>query len=125
MEGWRPASVRPRTPEIHFPAMERLDDQLAALDPDTRIIVLMPPVHASGLPPAGSAAADTLAQCKGALQRLATARRHGAFVDFAVDGDIARAPENFMDVSHYRAGVARQIEDQLARTLRQLGRTEP
>ena len=40
-----------------------------------------------------------------------------AFIDFLVNSEIARAPENFMDDEHYRTNVARIIEADVAGAL--------
>ena len=72
------------------------------------------------MPAAGSAEGDLTAECKGALARLVKER--GAFIDFAVDGELVRDPINFMDASHYRAGVAREIEARIVGALGQVRR---
>ena len=40
-----------------------------------------------------------------------------AFIDFLVDSEIARAPENFMDDEHYRSNIAQIIEADIAAAL--------
>jgi hypothetical protein len=42
------------------------------------------------------------------------AQKYGIFLDFLVDGDMARDPTNFMDQIHYRAAVARRLEHAIA-----------
>jgi hypothetical protein len=72
-------------------------------------------VFVTALPAAGSEAAELMAQCQGALSRLVDGR--GTFIDFAVDGESARDPANFMDPTHYRAGLARELDDAIVAVL--------
>jgi hypothetical protein len=70
------------------------------------------------LPASGDPNANLISQCKGALAEEVTSQRlRGAFLDFEVDGEIARNPENFMDGAHYRAPVARMIQARVAAAL--------
>jgi hypothetical protein len=114
--GFNPG-VEMRAPQRPFPAIERLQASVATLPADAGIALVYPPVFATELPAAGSTAAELLAECKGALSQVAHAR--GTFLDFAVDGEIARNPKNFMDATHYRADVARTMEAQIAAALAQ------
>jgi hypothetical protein len=49
---------------------------------------------------------------------LAKERRHGIYLDFGLDDDMARDPHNFMDSTHYRSNVARFLEGRIAEGLR-------
>jgi len=42
---------------------------------------------------------------------------NSAFIDFLVDSEIARTPENFMDDEHYRGNIAVVIEAKIAAAL--------
>jgi hypothetical protein len=106
-EGLTPASGI-RSPRRPFPAIENLEAMLRQLPPDARLIVVFPPVFVTELPAAGSDTAELMAECKGAFSRLVDGR--GTFIDFAVDGESARDPANFMDPSHYRASLARKLD---------------
>jgi hypothetical protein len=117
--GFEPAALPAKTPEMPFPGIESLASDLNDLYPNAPLILLMPPTFYLALPATSDPTADQIAQCKGALTELA-ARSRGAFVDFNVDGDIARDPENFMDPIHYRAPVARMIITPIAAALRSL-----
>jgi hypothetical protein len=104
------AVAAPVKANTYFPAIEAFDGVLAELPRETRFVIMMPPVYQTNLPRAGTQEAADLAACKAALaQRLGS--RGAAFLDYLVDGDIARNPENFMDMVHYRSSVARIIED--------------
>lgn len=118
--GFRPAPPMVRAPEEPLPAVELLRTALADIDADVPLIVVIPPMFFSALPAAGSADADHLAQCKGALFELVGERSRGAFLDFAVDDETARNPDNFFDLKHYRSPVARLMEARIASALEAL-----
>lgn len=102
-----PAAVQANT---SFPALEALDGLLAELPPQTRFMIMMPPAYQAFLPRPGTQEAADLAACKaGVARRLG--RQGIALLDYMVDGPIARDPQNFMDMVHYRAPVARILED--------------
>jgi hypothetical protein len=106
------ASLAPHEPQRVFPAVEQLKALLAKSNDQVSLVMMFPPVFAIALPLRGSAEAETIAQCKGALAALS--QRYGTFIDFLADGDMARDPVNFMDQTHYRAAVARRLEDAIA-----------
>jgi hypothetical protein len=93
-----------------FPGLIRLDAVLGEVPATTPVVIVMPPQFYTRLPPAGTPAAQFRDACK---ERIAARARRGAgsaFIDFFVDSEIARAPENFMDDEHYRSNIARIIE---------------
>jgi hypothetical protein len=99
----------------YFPAIEAFDGLLAELPPQTRFVIMMPPVYHTGLPRPGTQDAADLLACKAALaHRLG--RQGVAFLDYQVDGPISRDPRNFMDMVHYRHSVAQIIEDGIIET---------
>jgi hypothetical protein len=102
-----PAAVQADT---YFPALEAFDGLLAAMPPQTRFIIMMPPAYQMKLPRPGTQEAVDLAACKAGLARR-LGRQGVALLDYMVDGQIARDPENFLDMVHYRNNVARIIED--------------
>ncbi|MGA7002345.1 MAG: hypothetical protein WBZ28_10445, partial [Pseudolabrys sp.] len=81
-------------------------------------VLVMPPMIASNLPRPGTREAARLAACKGALARLVAARPHSYFLDFHVDDPLTRDPKNFLDPVHYRATIARRMEQRIAESLR-------
>jgi hypothetical protein len=102
-----PAAVQANT---YFPALEAFDGLLAELPPQTRFMIMMPPAYETKLPRPGTQEAADLAACKAGLARR-LGRQGIALQDYMVDGQIARDPENFLDMVHYRNNVARIIED--------------
>ncbi len=115
--GFVPTSGDEEMVRLAFPAIDRLASMMADLPAETRFVVAMMPVFYGTLPEAGSAQARLVSACKAAFARFARGRAGATFVDFAVDGPLARAPENFMDALHYRSNVARQIEARIAAEL--------
>jgi hypothetical protein len=100
-----------------FPGLIRLDAVLGEIPAATPVVIVMPPQFYTRLPPGGTPAAQFRDTCK---ERIAQRARRGAgsaFIDFLVDSEIARAPENFMDDEHYRANIARIIEADIAGAL--------
>ena len=112
-----PAPTQARNPEVSFPAIELLRATLSNLDSNVPLAIVMPPAFFTELPARDDPKAGLIAQCKGALEKIAAQRAGGAFLDFEVDGEIARNPENFMDGIHYRAPIARIIEERVAAAL--------
>lgn len=99
-----------------FPWIERLVRLLEQFPSDTRIVMMMPPVYASLLAPAGGTEDQVVQACKIALTTAVEGRR-GTLVDFRVDDAVTRDPANFMDGLHYRTNIARAIEDRIITAL--------
>jgi len=112
-----PAATQATSPKVPFPAVTLLQTTLANLDSDVPLAIVVPPAFFTELPARGDSNADLIAQCKGALEEVAIRRKRGAFLNFEVDGEIARNPKNFMDGVHYRAPIARIIEADVASAL--------
>jgi hypothetical protein len=100
-----------------FPGLIRLDAALGEIPATTPVVIVMPPQFYTRLPPAGTAAAQFRDACKDRMAQRARRGAGSAFIDFLVDSEIARAPENFMDDEHYRANIARIIEADIAGAL--------
>ena len=103
--------------ETQFPAIEQLASFIASV-PNVPVVLVMPPMIASYLPRPGGRGAARLAACKGALARLVAGRPHSNFLDFRVDDPLTRDQQNFLDEGHYRAPVARRMEQRIAESLR-------
>ena len=93
-----------------FPAIDRLAAELPA---GTPLVVVFPPVYIAVLPNDPQSLA-VLKECKARLARLATSTPHGGFLDYLIDSPIARDQASFQDIDHYRAPVARRIEQEIA-----------
>jgi hypothetical protein len=115
----RPAEeTSPPVGEMSFPWIERLDSLIVALPPSVAVVLVMPPVFFTAIPPAGSLGALRLARCKAALGHLVAGKVGSGFLDFRVDDATTRDAKNFMDYGHYRANVARRMEQAIATVIR-------
>jgi hypothetical protein len=103
--------------DTQFPAIERLADLIAYVS-NVPVVLVMPPMFASNLPRPGTREADRLTACKVALARLVAGRPHSNFLDFRVDDPLTRDQKNFLDPIHYRALVARRMEQRITESLR-------
>jgi hypothetical protein len=100
-----------------FPGLILLDALLAEIHATTPVVIVLPPQFHTRLPPAGTGAARFRAYCKWQVGLRAERGAGSAFIDFLVDSDIARNPENFMDEEHYRGNIAEIIEADIAAAL--------
>jgi hypothetical protein len=99
-----------------FPAIARLAAELKAAPAGTPLVVVFPPVYIAVLPNDAQSLA-VLKECKARLARLATSTPRGGFLDYLIDSPIARDQASFQDIDHYRAPVARRIEQEIASVL--------
>ena len=122
---FRPAPPPNEPPDgaMDFPAIQPLANILATI-PDIPVVLVMPPVIASSRPQPDSSGSARLAICKTALAGLVAGRPHSNFLDFRVDDPLTRDQSNFLDPQHYRASVARRMEQRIAESLR-LGNAGP
>jgi hypothetical protein len=109
-----PASAPPAVDlgDRPFPAIDRLAAELDAA-PCTPLLVVFPPVYTAVLP-ADAHSLAMLAECKARLARLAAKTPGGGFLDYFFDSPTARDQASFRDIDHYRAPVARRIEQEIA-----------
>jgi len=78
-----------------LPAIEKLAALMAAVPPSIPVVIVMPPAFFTSIPRPGTLSAARLASCKAALSAVVAGRAGGNFLDFLVDGPIARDPESF------------------------------
>jgi hypothetical protein len=96
-----------------FPALDRLKAELPAATP---LVVVFPPVYIAVLPNDPHDLA-VLKACKARFAQLAGSTPGGGFLDYLIDSPIARDQASFQDIDHYRAPVARRIEQEIAEIL--------
>jgi len=80
-------------------------------------VIVLPPQFYTRLPPPDTGGARFRDYCKWQMALRAERGAGSAFIDFLVDSEIARKPENFMDDEHYRSNVAEMIEAEIAAAL--------
>ena len=109
-----PVPYDPTQLSLWFPAIDRLEEFLTTDLRGVPVILVMPYVYFSALPQENSRDAAEIANCKRAFSSLADRRAASRFVDLYIDAPLAHDPHNFLDMTHYRQNVARQIEDKIA-----------
>lgn len=104
----------PPPANLSFPALELLAGMLAAAPPETRVLAVFMPYHASLQPAPGSAAAAVLKECKRRVARMVAARRNGVVLDYMIRSAITLEDSNYWDQHHYRVAIADRIMATLA-----------
>jgi hypothetical protein len=117
-EGFPARDDRPFAREPDFPGLILLDALLDEVPAKTPVVIVLPPQFYTQLPPAGTGGARFRDYCKWQIALRAERGAGGAFIDFLVDSDMTRNPENFMDAEHYRSNIAQTIEADIAATLK-------
>ncbi|MBS7704187.1 hypothetical protein [Chelatococcus asaccharovorans] len=100
-----------------FGAAEALAERLAYVPPETTVILVRPPVYVTGLGAPGSDMARTDAACRAAHEAVAAGRPNTYLIDWRVDRPETRNRDAFIDHSHYRKGLARLMEADIAAIL--------
>src|SRR3954467_3745309 len=101
-----------------FPGVALLDAAIKKLPPDLPVVLLVPPTYYTMLPKPGSLGAAEAQACASALRKLVVGRPHSNFIDYRVDNARTRDRANFMDFGHYRAAIARRMEQGIAESIR-------
>ena len=122
-DAWQKTAAAMRTPGYwnssgQFPVAGLLAEKLRALPSATRVILLVPPIFAAGLPAAGSADAAGERACVTALERVALGRPGTRAIDMRQDNEATRAPLNFSDMTHYARPLAQIAEGRIGAALR-------
>ena len=91
---------------------------IGKLPPDVPVVLLVPPSFASTLPRPGTLAAAEEQACNAALRKLVAGRPRSNFINYRVDTALTRDCANFMDLGHYRAAIARRMEQGIAESIR-------
>jgi hypothetical protein len=100
-------------PEAPFPVLQELEQALADLRSDSMVLLAFVPVF-SEYTPAASRNGRRLAACKARVRAIAHARPRTEVLDLRVDGPKVRDPVNFIDATHFGAGLARDVEAGIA-----------
>ena len=110
----------PAPPDVNqnFPAAALLEGAIRKLPPDVPVVLLVPPSFASMLPRPGTLAAAEAQACNAALGKLVAGRPRSNFINYRVDNELTRDRANFMDLGHYRAVIARKMEQGIAESIR-------
>ncbi|MFL5257596.1 MAG: hypothetical protein ACJ8AI_32890 [Rhodopila sp.] len=106
-------------PKAPFPWVDALGAMIRSLPADAAVVLLMPPVYHSMIPPPGSSMGERLDRCKAALAQMVAGRKHSGFLDFRIDTADTRDALNFNDGIHFRHKLAREQEAAIIGVLRQ------
>ena len=115
-----PAKAAPFTGKIaeQFPYAAMLAAAIGKLPRSVSVVLVMPPTFYTIVPAPGSRDAATHTACKEAYRSIVSGRPNSNLIDFRIDNEVTRDPANFADLIHYRAAVARKIEQGIAASLR-------
>jgi hypothetical protein len=108
----------PQSVSENFPGVALLDAAVRRLPADVPVVLFVPPTYYSTIPRAGTLAAAEEAACKSALRKIVAGRPRSNFIDYRVDNALTRERANFMDFGHYRAVIARRMEQGIAESIR-------
>jgi hypothetical protein len=101
-----------------FPGVALLDAAIRKLPADVPVVLFAPPAYYTMLPKPGSLAAAEEQACNAALRKVVAGRPQSNFIDYRVDNALTRERANFMDFGHYRAPIARRMEQGIAESIR-------
>ena len=110
----------PAPPEVSqdFPAVKLLDAAIRELPGDVPVVLAVPPTFYTAIPRPGTLGAAEEAACRAALQKVVAGRPHSNFINFRVDNALTRERANFIDFGHYRAVIARKMEQGIAESIK-------
>jgi len=101
-----------------FPGVALLDAAIRKLPAGVAVVLFVPPAFYTTIPRPGTLAAAEEAACKAALQKIVAGRPRSNFIDYRVDNALTRDRANFMDFGHYRAAIARRMEQGIAESIK-------
>lgn len=102
---------------LRFPALAYLDDMLAALPPETEVVLAFMPVHVAAQPVPGTRAAEIEAECKARIAAIGKSR-DAIVADWRIPSSITTQDTNYWDSLHYRLPVAHRVANDLAGPVR-------
>ncbi|MEA2794535.1 MAG: hypothetical protein QOI87_1915 [Bradyrhizobium sp.] len=101
-----------------FPAKVLLDGVIKKLPANLPIVLVVPPTFYTAVPRLGSIEAAEREACKAAFKPVVAGRPRSNFVDYRIDNALTRDPTNFVDHIHYRAKIARKMEEGIVASIR-------
>ena len=116
----QPRPTVPFTSTSDFPGATELRESLSAVPAATVVILAWEPTYITMLPEPGSAAERAVTACRAAYQLIAEARPRSAVVNWFIDRPENRDESNFLDLVHYRHGVATAFGEDIAAAINRL-----
>lgn len=108
---------------LALPGLDHLLASLATLPVATNVIFVHPPAYLFALPHRDTLAGRMLAACKARLLSYQSQRPRTVILDYLIDDQDMRDPENFMDALHMRGRMARRVEADITALLSQIARS--
>jgi hypothetical protein len=103
-----------------FPAAAALEALMATAPVETALILLRPPAYETALPLPNTPDAAADAACRTIFADLAARRPRTTLIDWRADRPELHDAEQFFDHTHYRQGIARLVEADIAAALARL-----
>lgn len=116
----QPRPTVPFTSTNEFPGGTALRETLSAVPPATVVILAWEPTYITMVPEPGSAAEAALNACRAVYQEIAAGRPRTGIVNWYVDRPENRDEGNFLDLVHYRHGVATAFGEDIAAAVNRL-----
>ncbi|MGO4284015.1 hypothetical protein [Bosea sp. TAB14] len=101
-----------------FPAAAALEAMMKSAPPETKLILVRPPVYVSALPKPGTPDGAAEAACLKAFSDFAARRPLTTLLNWRIDRPELHDSNLFFDHTHYRQPIARLIEDDIAAAIR-------
>jgi hypothetical protein len=98
---------------LRFPALVYLQEMLAALPPETEVVLAFMPVHVAAQPVPGTRQAAIEAECKARIIAIGKAR-NAVVADWRIPSTITTQDTNYWDNLHYRLPIAHRVARDLA-----------
>ncbi len=101
-----------------YPFKTLLEETIRKLPADVPVVFVMPPIFHTLVPPPDSEEAAEHEACKAAYRSIIAGRAHSNILDYLIDNALTRDANNFADLIHYRANIARKLEAGVVASLR-------
>jgi len=103
-----------------FPAATGLETMMKSAPPETKLVLVRPPVYDTGRPKPGTPDGAAEAACLKAFTDFAARRPRTTLLNWRLDRPELRDPNLFFDHTHYRQPIARLVEADIAAAIRSL-----
>jgi hypothetical protein len=104
-----------------FPEIAALADIAGRLPAGVPVVIIVPPTLADVVAKPGTVAARERSACDAALKAVVAGQPRSNFINYRIDNELTRDRANFADFIHYRAILARRIEQGIVASLRDGG----
>ncbi|TPQ42881.1 hypothetical protein C2U70_00460 [Bradyrhizobium guangdongense] len=113
-----PAAAATAAARDVFSEVAALHAVIRKLPADVPVVIVVPPTFAPTVAKPGTDAALERGACDAALRKVVAGRPRSNFINYRVDNAMTRDQANFADLIHYRASLARRIEEGIVASLK-------